>query len=58
MKIETISVANSEKTQPQKNLPVYAAEDLTDGNRKAILTLRDQVYTLHITKQGKLLLTK
>lgn len=39
-------------------LPTHAAEDLVAGNRQAIITLNDQPYTLHITKQGKLLLTK
>ena len=38
--------------------PHYAAEDLTEGGRRATISLNGQVYTLQITKQGKLLLTK
>ena len=38
--------------------PRHEAEALTHGGRKATIALHDQLYTLHITKQGKLLLTK
>ncbi|MFV0475780.1 MAG: hemin uptake protein HemP, partial [Pikeienuella sp.] len=34
------------------------ARELTDDSGKAALVLDGQVYTLRITKQGKLLLTK
>ncbi|MEM7684566.1 MAG: hemin uptake protein HemP [Pseudomonadota bacterium] len=39
-------------------MPVYDAVALTRGQQKAILMLNGQSYTLRITKQGKLLLTK
>lgn len=39
-------------------LPVHDAETLLNGGRKAAIMLGDQIYTLQITKQGKLLLTK
>lgn len=38
--------------------PAYAAEQLTDGGNQARIVLRDQVYTLRITRAGKLILTK
>ncbi|MEM7742459.1 MAG: hemin uptake protein HemP [Pseudomonadota bacterium] len=58
MKQETLSVDDGSEIGPDHHLPIHAAEDLTDGTAKAIITLKDQRYTLHITKQGKLLLTK
>jgi hemin uptake protein HemP len=52
-----ISVA---KTMPTSiaEPPAYAAEQLTDGGNQARIVLRDQVYTLRITRAGKLILTK
>lgn len=38
--------------------PVHQAELLTDGGNQARIVLRDQVYTLRITRSGKLILTK
>jgi hemin uptake protein HemP len=38
--------------------PVHDAEALTDGGREARIVLNGQVYTLRITRQGKLILTK
>lgn len=38
--------------------PVYDVRALTDAAGKAALVLDGMVYTLRITKQGKLLLTK
>lgn len=38
--------------------PAYDARGLTDAGGKAALVLDGQVYTLRITRQGKLLLTK
>lgn len=46
-------------TAPSKpDMPVYAAADLTNGGNQAQITLNDQVYTLRITRAGKLILTK
>jgi len=39
-------------------LPTYAARDLTQGADLAQIMLEDQIYTLRITRAGKLILTK
>lgn len=39
-------------------MPVHEASDLTRGGREARIILGDQVYTLRITRAGKLILTK
>lgn len=44
--------------EPAPVLPAYRAEDLTRGGRLAHIALGDQVYTLRITRAGKLILTK
>jgi len=49
---KTTSLRGSEK------LPVYDAEKLTEGGVLAQIRLEDQVYTLRITRAGKLILTK
>lgn len=38
--------------------PMHVAEDLTAGGNLARIRLEDAEYTLRITKQGKLILTK
>lgn len=38
--------------------PVHEATRLTDGGSQARIVLGDQVYTLRITRAGKLILTK
>lgn len=38
--------------------PSYAARDLTAGGDLAQIVLDDQIYTLRITRAGKLILTK
>lgn len=40
------------------SLPTHLAEDLTKGGNQALIVLRDQVYSLRITRAGKLILTK
>jgi hemin uptake protein HemP len=48
-----------ETIQPAQNmLPTYSASDLTKGADQAQIVLGDQVYTLRITRAGKLILTK
>ena len=42
----------------QPNLPRHDALALTGGGACATIQLGDQLYTLRITKQGKLILTK
>lgn len=39
-------------------LPAHKAEDLTRGGNLAHIELGDQLYTLRITRAGKLILTK
>ena len=39
-------------------LPLYEATDLTQNGDLARIKLGDQLYTLRITRAGKLLLTK
>lgn len=39
-------------------LPAHRAEDLTGGGNQALIVLHDQVYSLRITRAGKLILTK
>lgn len=39
-------------------LPAHDAKELTLGGNQALITLNDQVYTLRITRAGKLILTK
>lgn len=39
-------------------LPCHRAEDLTRGGTQALIELNGQVYSLRITRAGKLILTK
>ena len=49
-----------ESTSPVRpaDLPVYDAEELTQNGSLAHIALNGQLYTLRITRQGKLILTK
>ncbi len=38
--------------------PLWRAEELTQGGQTAHIVLGNQIYTLRITRQGKLILTK
>ena len=38
--------------------PTYSAQELSGNGKKANIVLGDQVYTLRITRAGKLILTK
>ncbi len=40
------------------DMPIHDATALTRGGTLAHITLHDQTYTLRITRQGKLILTK
>jgi len=40
------------------SLPCHRAKDLMNGGQSAHIKLGDQVYTLRITRAGKLILTK
>lgn len=41
-----------------QSFPTYKAEELTQGGVQARILLNDQVYSLRITRAGKLILTK
>lgn len=48
-----------ETTPSQENrLPTYDANTLVQGRGQAHIVLGDQIYTLRITRAGKLILTK
>jgi len=58
MRIDAILPATALGPNDAKDVPVHDAEVLTEGGRKAVIVLQGQAYTLQITRQGKLLLTK
>ncbi len=43
---------------PLLRVPLHEATDLTAGGHLAQIALADQIYTLRITRAGKLILTK
>ncbi|ABV93789.1 conserved hypothetical protein [Dinoroseobacter shibae DFL 12 = DSM 16493] len=53
-----LSVAKETTLPPQDALPVYDARDLTKGGDLARIKLDAQIYTLRVTRAGKLILTK
>ena len=53
-----VSIAKEAPQRPQDTLPLYDASDLTKGGDLARIKLDDQLYTLRITRAGKLILTK
>lgn len=53
-----VSVAKETVYRPADTLPLYEAQDLTKGGDLAKIRLEDQLYTLRITRAGKLILTK
>lgn len=53
-----VSVAKQVERRPTETLPLYDAQDLTQGGDLAQIRLDDQIYTLRITRAGKLILTK
>ena len=44
--------------RPDDGIPVYSAEELTRTGGLARIVLNEQIYTLRITRAGKLILTK
>lgn len=46
------------KSTPTNTLPTYQAKDLTEDGDLAQIILEDQIYTLRVTRAGKLILTK
>jgi hemin uptake protein HemP len=53
-----IAVAKEVHSRPVDTVPVYDAQDLTKNGDLAQIQLGDQLYTLRITRAGKLILTK
>lgn len=53
-----VNVATEISVRHDETLPVYDANDLTKGGDLAKIKLDDQLYTLRITRAGKLILTK
>ena len=43
---------------PSQDLPAYSASDLTNGGDQAHIVYEGKIYTLRITRAGKLILTK
>lgn len=58
MMTATFQRADGDALTRESRMPAYDARDLTDAGGMAALVLDGKVYTLRITKQGKLLLTK
>ena len=56
--VMVVNVARELTVRPEDQLPVYDAIDLTKGGDLAKIQLKDQLYTLRITRAGKLILTK
>ena len=53
-----VNVARETTLRPEDNIPVYDAVDLTHGGDLARIILQEKLYTLRITRAGKLILTK
>ncbi len=53
-----VSVASETAIQPDNRPPTYDATDLMKGGHLARIKLEDRLYTLRITRAGKLILTK
>lgn len=54
----TIHSTETVHSTPSQRVPAHRAEELTAGGNLAHIALGDQVYTLRITRAGKLILTK
>ena len=55
---QVISLAPPPTTRPAPSHPAYEAGVLMAGGLQAQIVLNDQIYTLRITRAGKLILTK
>ncbi|MEM9100012.1 MAG: hemin uptake protein HemP [Pseudomonadota bacterium] len=55
---ETNPTLKDTPSDREVQVPTYLAQDLLQGGRVAAIMLDDQIYTLRLTRQGKLLLTK
>lgn len=52
------AVPQGTEDAPEAETPAYFAKDLTQDGRLAFICHQDQVYTLRITRAGKLILAK
>lgn len=50
--------AHTDLSRAMQAIPLHDATELTSGGVEARIMLHGQVYTLRITRQGKLILTK
>ena len=50
--------AHADLSRAMQAIPLHDATELTAGGVEARIILHGQVYTLRITRQGKLILTK
>lgn len=53
-----LSNATKAAVPPEDTTPIHKAKELTKGGDLALIELEDQIYTLRITRAGKLILTK
>jgi len=53
-----LTVASERAHRRDEAAPLYDARALTEGGDLAQIKLEDQLYTLRITRAGKLILTK
>ncbi len=58
MMIEPEKAAMTTTPNPPLKIPVHDAQALTKGGALAEIALNEQIYTLRITRTGKLILTK
>ncbi|MFY1706126.1 hemin uptake protein HemP [Tritonibacter scottomollicae] len=56
--LKPISQADMAAAAQPETYPTYHAEDLTRGGVQARILLNGQIYSLRITRAGKLILTK
>ncbi|MEP3345889.1 MAG: hemin uptake protein HemP [Litoreibacter sp.] len=54
----TFHLAKEVMNPVTNTLPTYSAQDLTKSGDQAQIVLGEQIYTLRITRAGKLILTK
>ncbi len=58
MGVPPTAFVSVQSSKDRETPPVYDATDLTRGGNVAHIVLRDQTYTLRITRAGKLILNK
>lgn len=56
--MKSAGAAQSPVRPNHDSAPMHFAEDLTKGGIRAEIVLGEQIYTLRITRSGKLILTK